>query len=208
MIPRVVLAMGASQSSMGGGRNALGGGPRLVSRQWAVGRFAGLCRAGRMWADSRGAAALEFALVAPLFLAIILASLQLALVYLGQEGLENAAEGSARLLQSGQPQLLGWDAGAYKRAACATLPPFMSCDRLSVDVTRVDDLADAASLPGASGSAYAPGGPDALVVVRLSYMWPTGAAPLGLNLADQAGGDRMLMATRLFRTEPYVAVAS
>ena len=168
-------------------------------------RIAGVL--ARAMGDERGAAVLEFALAAPLFLALIMAILQLALVYLGQAGLDGAAAASARLLESGRPQQEGWDAGVFAKAACGSLPPFMSCDRLTVDVVSVPRLADAASLP-AMGGAYAPGGPDALVVLRLRYVWPTGATPLGLNLADQPGGNRDLLATRLLRTEPYAAVNS
>ena len=165
--------------------------------------------AGGVWADRRGAAVLEFALVAPLFIALLMAILQLALVFVGQAGLESAARDSARLLQGGQPQMQGWDAGAYKRAVCGSLPPFMACGNLAVDVSSVARLADAASLPpfsASAGGAYAPGGADALVVVRLAYSWPTGAMPLGLNLADQPDGSRMLLATQMFRTQPYEAV--
>ena len=174
----------------------------------AGGRRCGLAR--RVLADCGGTAILEFALVAPLFLALLMAVLQLALVYLGQQGLEATAEAGARLLQAGQPQAQGWSARGFKQAVCANLPPFMSCNRLFVDVTGVAGLADAASLPpvpsGVDG-AYAPGGPDALVVLRISYLWPTGATPMGLNLANQPGGGaRLLLATQLFRTEPYVAV--
>ena len=159
--------------------------------------------------DRRGAAVLEFALVAPLFLALLMAIVQLALVYVGQAGLDSGAEGAARLLRGGQPQREVWDAGRFTRATCGALPPFMTCGRLSVDVAHVSRLADAAGLPafGAGGGGYDPGGPDALVVVRLSYLWPTGAMPLGLNLADQAGGNRTLVATRLLRSDPYAAVA-
>ena len=162
--------------------------------------------------DCLGAAALEFALVAPVFIALIVGALQMALVFLGQQGLESAAQQSARLIQSGQPQRAGWSAGQFKAAACANLPPFLSCDRLSVDVTSVPSLADAGKLAplfdaqGMGATAYAPGGPDDVVVLRLAYLWPTSTAPLGFNLSNQPGGNRMLISTQLFRNEPYVAV--
>ena len=157
--------------------------------------------------DCLGAAALEFALVAPVFIALIVGALQMALVFLGQQGLESAAQQSARLIESGQPQQAGWSAGQFKAAACANLPPFLSCDRLSVDVTSVASLAEAGKLTTVfDGQAYAPGGPDDIVVLRLGYLWPTGTGPLGLNLSNQPGGNRMLVATQLFRNEPYVAV--
>lgn len=173
---------------------------------------------GGLWGDCAGAAALEFALVAPLFIALIVAALQLGLVFLGQQGLESAAQAGARMIQSGQAQQAGWSAGQFKAAACGNLPPFLTCDRLYVEVTVLASLPSAASPapalsmdaggPGASNFSYAPGGPDDVVMLRLIYLWPTTTTPLGLDLANQPGGNRMLVSTQLFRNEPYVAVTS
>ena len=166
--------------------------------------------------DCAGAAALEFALMAPLFVALILASLQLALLFLAQQGLESAAQASARMIASGQAQQAGWSAGQFKAAACGGLPPFLSCERLSVAVSPLAALGDAAGVApiavDASGAvagplAYDPGGPDGLVMLRMVYLWPITTASLGLALGNQSGGNRLLVSTQLFRNEPYQAAA-
>ena len=141
-------------------------------------------------------------------IALIVATVQLALVFIGQQGLESAAESSARMIQSGQAQQAGWSAARFRGAACGTLPPFLDCARLTVGVATVAGAAGSFGAPGlapAAGS-FDPGGPDSVVVMRLSYLWPTATAPLGFDLSDQAGGGRMLMASQLFRNEAYAAV--
>jgi len=40
-------------------------------------------------------------------------------------------------------------------------------------------------------------------VVRLMYEWPIYVSLLGFNLADMAGGKRLIIATATFRNEPY-----
>jgi hypothetical protein len=50
---------------------------------------------------------------------------------------------------------------------------------------------------------YAPGGPGDIVVVRLMYQWPVYVSLLGLNFADMANSNRLIMATAAFRNEPY-----
>ncbi len=111
-------------------------------------------------ADSSGGPAIEFALVAPAFIALLLGILHIALIYLAQEGLETAVEASARLILTGSAQTLqlgsgssaytGMSASDFKTAVCngitgkdssgasvtypSALPPFLSCSRLYVNV--------------------------------------------------------------------------
>ena len=114
----------------------------------------------RLRADARGSVALEYAIVGPVFLALILGILHVSLIYLAQEGLETSAESSARLVMTGAAQTaaLGSGASAYtgmtasdfKTAICngltakdvsgnsvtyaAMLPPMLVCSRLAVNV--------------------------------------------------------------------------
>jgi hypothetical protein len=49
---------------------------------------------------------------------------------------------------------------------------------------------------------YEAGGPGDIVVVQLYYKWPIYVSLLSDNLAN-LGGDRLLVATSVFRNEPY-----
>jgi len=50
---------------------------------------------------------------------------------------------------------------------------------------------------------YSVGGAGSIVVMRLMYLWPVLPGPLNFNLANQGSNKRMLMATSVFKSEPY-----
>ncbi len=116
-------------------------------------------RHGRDLSKNRdGAVAIEFAIVAPAFIALLLAILYTALIFLAQQMLETAAQGAGRLLLTGSAQSMkvsngdvGMTAADFKNAICngssgtdasgnpvtiaPLLPPMLSCSRLTVNVT-------------------------------------------------------------------------
>ena len=49
---------------------------------------------------------------------------------------------------------------------------------------------------------YSAGSPGSIVVVQLYYKWPIIVSLLNSNLAN-IDGDRLLVATSVFRNEPY-----
>ena len=50
---------------------------------------------------------------------------------------------------------------------------------------------------------YSPGGPGCIVAVQLYYQWPIYVSLLGDNLSNLNGNYRLLVATSVFRNEPY-----
>jgi Flp pilus assembly protein TadG len=174
-------------------------------------RFArGVIGIGR---DTRAAVALEFALVAPMLIALILAILNTALIFLAQQGLETTAENGGRLIMTGQAQQGSLTQAQFKTAACASLPPFLQCSRLYIDVTAVTSFSDATlSAPTftydkngnvTNSFSYSTGARGGIAVVRLMYLWPTSNGPFGLTLVNQTGGNRMLMSSSVLKTEYY-----
>lgn len=163
--------------------------------------------------DSRAAVALEFALVAPMLIALILAVLNTAMIFLAQQGLETAAENGGRIIMTGQAQQGSMTQTQFKTAACASLPPFLQCSRLYIDVAAVSSFSDATlgaptftydSSGNVSNSfSYSTGARGGIVVARLMYLWPTSNGPFGLKLTNTSGGNRMLMATSVLKTEYY-----
>lgn len=163
--------------------------------------------------DSRGATIIEFAIVAPAFLAVLIGILQIALVYLGQDGLEGASETASRLLVTGQAQRAGMSASDFKTTACSALPSYMTCNNLMVDVRTASSFSAAdTGMPTltydsngnvSNSFSYTPGGQASIVVVRFMYLWPTLPGPLGFNLANQPSSNRLLLATNVFKSEYY-----
>ena len=159
-----------------------------------------------------GAAAVEFAMVAAPFLALMFAIMETALVFFASQTMETAVADSARLIMTGQAQSQSFTAAQFKSAVCAKIGGLFDCaGGLQVDVKTYAGFGainnakplDANGNLQTSSFGYSPGGPGQIVVVRLMYQWPVYASLLGFNLSDMSGSKRLIMATAAFRNEPY-----
>ncbi len=168
-----------------------------------------------------GAAAVEFALVALPFLALLFAILETALVFFASQSLETTAADTARLIMTGQAQSgtspttgsAGYTQTDFKNAACANLSSLFDCSQLYVSVNTYTSFGSANTntpLDTTTGKMtvdvnnlpYSPGTPGSIVVVQLYYQWPIIVSLLNGNLAN-INGNRLLVATAVFRNEPY-----
>jgi Flp pilus assembly protein TadG len=161
-----------------------------------------------------GAAAVEFGLVALPFLALIFAIVETALVFFANQTLEAAATESARLIMTGQAQSAGYTQSTFKdQVVCGYLQAGVSlfdcANGIEVDVKSYSSFSAINSTPPLNNGtldksqlAYTPGAAGDIVVVRLYYLWPIYVSLLGNHLAN-LGGDRLLVATSVFRNEPF-----
>lgn len=191
---------------------------RIADRARRLCRMRLLRRFGRR---EEGAAAVEFALVATPFLALLFAIIETALVFFASQSLETAVSDSARLVMTGEAQTTdyktgaakpgGWNQEDYKKAVCARLSSLFDCNQLLVSAKAYDTFASAdTSSPVKDGAMtvdpdnlpYSTGGPGSIVVVQLYYKWPIYVSLLSSNLAN-LGSDRLLVATSVFKNEPY-----
>src|SRR6201988_5207923 len=85
------------------------------------------CATGRLLRQQDGAAAIEFGLVAALFLALVFAIMETAIVFFAGQALETAAADSARLIMTGQAQTQGMSQAAFKNAVCAKIYGLFDC---------------------------------------------------------------------------------
>jgi Flp pilus assembly protein TadG len=161
------------------------------------------------------AAAVEFALVATPFLALLFAILETALVFFAGQSLEAAATDSGRLIMTGQAQNGGFSQNDFKTSVCNALSGglFDCTNGVTVDVQSYASFQDVSTAvtttPIKNGQldtskmGYVPGGPGSIVVVRLYYQWPIYLSLLNNNLANLSNGNRLLVATSVFRNEPF-----
>jgi len=165
----------------------------------------------RLRRNQSGAAAVEFALVAAPFIAMLFAIIETAIVFFAGQVLETAVQDSARMIMTGQAQNGGFSQAQFKTQVCSHIVAMLDCNNgVQVDVRKFSSFNNVA-LPSpvdANGNytpnvSYNPGGPGDIVVVRLFYLWPVIVSPLGFNLADVNGGKRLIVATAAFRNEPY-----
>ncbi len=159
-----------------------------------------------------GTAAIEFAIVAVPFLALVFAIIETALVFFAGQALETAVAQSARLIMTGQAQNGNFSAAQFQQQVCSYVNALFNCSSgVSVNVQKFSSFSSVTMLNplNANGTfnqnsmSYSPGGPGDIVVVQLFYQWPIYVSLLGLNLSNMAGGSRLLVATAAFRNEPY-----
>jgi Flp pilus assembly protein TadG len=163
--------------------------------------------------DVSGVTSVEMAFIAPPLLAAIIAILQTGLIFLSNGCLEEAVEKSSRMILTGSIQTQGLTQSQFLTTACANLPSLLSCANLMVDVQTYSNFSGAnTSTPvltyDAQGNItnqwqYNTGGPGDIVVLRLLYLCPVVGGPLNFTLTNARGGKRLLMATAVFKNEPY-----
>ena len=186
---------------------------KLHLKTFAVGirRLFGLQTIRRLTRQQDGAAAVEFGMVAAPFLALVFAIMETAMVFFAGQVLETAAADSARLIMTGQAQNQSFDQSKFKEEVCARVFGLFNCSGgVHIDVKTYTSFASVDTSPPIDSNGnliqnfgYQPGLPGDIVVVRLFYQWPVYVPLLGFNLADMAGGKRLMAATVAFRNEPY-----
>lgn len=164
-------------------------------------------------ADERAATAVEFAILVTPLVALILASLQLSIVFFAGQVLQSAAVTSGRQLMTGADQSAGMTQSQFHAAVCANAPILFDCNAIMVDVQSAAAYASVSTTTptltyDANGAVtntwnYAPGVGGSIVILRVMYNWPVVGGPLTLGLADQPNGDRLLVATSVFKNEPF-----
>ena len=174
--------------------------------------------ARRLLRRDDGAAAIEFALVAAPFLALIFAIIETALVFFAGQYLETVVADSSRLIMTGQVQIQGLTQSQFLSQMCGKIVALFSCSSLIVDVQKYTAYSGTnTSLPLSNGNltfatdahgkpitSFQPGGPGDIVVARVMYEWPVWVWFPGLaSLSDMSNKKRLLMATAAFTNEPY-----
>jgi Flp pilus assembly protein TadG len=160
--------------------------------------------------NRRGSAIVEFALVAPVFFALLFAIIETAIVFFVGQVLETIAQNSARLVMTGQAQTGGWQASDFHQKVCDQIPALFSCANVYVDVQSYPAFSSInissqidSNNNFINNMQYSPGGPGDIVVVRLFYQWPLFVTGLGYNISNLTGSKRLLAATAAYRNEPY-----
>ncbi len=175
-------------------------------------------RAGGFLRRQEGAAAVEFAMVALPFFALMFAIIETALVFFAGQSLEAAAAEAGRQIMTGQVQGNATikNADDYKTyIICPYLQgSFFDCvNGVYVSVKTYSSFQNAANGADsgppltADGNVdksklpYEPGNPGDIVVVQLYYQWPIYVSALD-RLAN-LGNSHLLVATAVFRNEPF-----
>lgn len=172
---------------------------------------------GAIGGDERGSAAVEFALVAPLFLALVFSIIEAGWYFFVRSAVEQAGANASRLIRTGQAQN-GVTRDEFFDEICRVVDAFGDCnDTLTIDVSRfatfqalAADLtdpvcrdADDPAIEGAQFDENDYGAQREIVRVRICFLYKPFNPALGLNLAQTDDGRRKIISVAIFRNEPF-----
>ena len=170
--------------------------------------------AQRMRAHARsGSAALEFAMVAPIFFLMTFAIIETGVLYFSQATLQYAATDAARLVRTGQVQSGAMTQAAFRTQVCNRIAPLLACDtNLTIDMkayptgfggANYTTPLDANGNLNPNQSNFQPGNAGDVVLVRVLFTWPVMTPVLTPFLTNMSGNKHLLIATAAFRNEPF-----
>ena len=159
-----------------------------------------------------GSAAIEFALIAPIFFLLLMGTMEVGIMFFAQFALQNATNDAARLIRTGQVAGASMTATQFRTAICNEVSPVLACDaNLQIDVESFANFGTAnypAALTGTNTlnpalNNFAPGGVCSVVLVRTFYTWSVVTPILTPFMVNMANNMHLLSATAAFRNEPY-----
>lgn len=157
--------------------------------------------------NRRGSSAVEFAIIAPIFLGLLFALIETALLFFAGQVLETGTLDSARMIFTGSG---GWTEAQFRTDFCPRVTTlFTDCSKIDLDlrsyppgttISISDPLVGGAYV---KNTAWQTASPNDTVVVRAFYQWPLIVTGLGYNIANiTTGSKRLLAATTAFHVEP------
>ncbi len=171
-------------------------------------------RGKKLRSCDKGAAAIEFALLAVPFFMLLMGTFETGAMLLVNYSMDDGIADAARMIRTGQVDKKGITAAQFKQLACNKMYVVSDCaSKLYVDVRKFKDFASV-NIPPAldsdgnlSGSvtkpAYQIGKPMDVVVVRAYYEWSFVTPFIGKFLSNMSNDKRLLATGAAFRNEPY-----
>ncbi|HZC11542.1 MAG TPA: TadE/TadG family type IV pilus assembly protein [Mycobacterium sp.] len=184
----------------------------------------------RLVRDDRGATVVEFAIVGPMFILLLLAIIEMGLMMLTQFVLDGATRTAARMIRTGQVQTSANPFTAFQTALCSQIASVLpNCSGVLIEVQAFPNgfanitfpkCTESANEPPVNGGTPCPfntGNAGEVVGVRVSYARPyivpwvgqcltTGSCWLGVGThysTPAASYTTNLMSTVVFQNEPY-----
>lgn len=176
---------------------------------------------GRMRTDAeKGSAAIEFAMVAPVFFLLLLGTFEAAIMFFSQAALQNGMTDMGRLIRTGQAACYTMSAGAcvpmtkleFRTQLCDRVTPLIPCDsNLQIDVQAYPNYggvsfgaplkSDKTLDPSLNN--YVTGNACDVVLARAFYTSSVVTPVLNWWLVNMAGDKHLVTAATAFRNEPY-----
>jgi Flp pilus assembly protein TadG len=147
--------------------------------------------------------------VAPFIIAMMLAMVQVTVIFLAKGYLEAATEAGARLVLTNQVN--GMTQVQFHTAICSKITALFTCGNLIVDLNQAPSsvVAMSSAMPQftSKGTLVNPTNfsimpSPAKMMLIVMYQWPVFGGPLGLNFANMGNGMLLMVSTQVFQMEP------
>jgi Flp pilus assembly protein TadG len=166
----------------------------------------GLAKSLANFRNEDGAAAVEFAVLSPAFIAMVLISTMVAVLFLAKSELDYATQRVARLIMTRQVTT----ASALQTQLCNYVSAVISCSGVMVNLTSYSSLASmntsTPTLTYTSGGAVSNtwntqfGSAGSIMVLQIMYQYPV-IGGLMINLTSQSTSSDLLISTAVFVNE-------
>jgi Flp pilus assembly protein TadG len=162
--------------------------------------------------DERGSAAIEFAMLALPFFALMFAILESGLSFTAHQVMANSVEDLARDLRTGVLKKADASPAVVRARICNDMKVLVTagCPGLYIDLKSYATYgAVPTTVPYAagdlniSGFAITPGDPDTINQLRVFYKWPIYTNYIAKKLADLPNGKTLLFSTLTWRNEYF-----
>ena len=158
--------------------------------------------------DTRGAVAVEFALVGPMFLLLLVVAIELGVVLLTQSALDTDTQDASRLIMTGQVQT-GGGIGSFTSKLCGDVGPLISncASTVQINVQASAALANFSPTVKTNGAGtmtptqFTPGTAGQYVLVQVGYNRPYLIAWVGSVLGVKNAS--LLVSSAVFQNERY-----
>lgn len=181
--------------------------------------LAKLKRLRRLKQDDSGVAAVEFAMVAPVFFFVFGCIIETGLMLFTEYVLQSSVQDAARQVRTGQAQAAAMGSSAFKDIICNTANAVMDCDGGVTVYVRSDttfatlqaNVPDVLTIGASSGGAaaaaasYDCGNPNEAMAVIATYDWQFVLPFMEIYGNVDGNQKRRLSGIAMFKNEPYPA---
>jgi Flp pilus assembly protein TadG len=174
-----------------------------------------LNRLRQMRDNESGVAAVEFAMVAPVFFFVLGSLVETGLMLFTEYVLQSSVQDAARQIRTGQAQAGGMGATAFKDLICGTANSVMDCDGgVTVYVNKAANFTaleaavpDVITIGGGAGT-FQCGAPSEAVAVIATYDWDFVLPFMQVFGNIESDSKRRLSGIAMFKNEPFPAGAN
>lgn len=155
--------------------------------------------------DESGSSAIEFALVAPMVIALLFGTVEVGAMEMMSVNLDAAVTKAARLIRTGNAARAG-SGQAFASQICASMSDTAAnCTaRLAFSVSKFTTFANAAQAAAAvPNGSFDAGGPGDIILIKATYTWPMILPLYGGEFTSSGASRAVLSAGTAFKNEPY-----